>query len=180
VSMTVSLRKEAKIPGVTAVKVWDCTQQCYDPALVEQGGADVEGEYVSIGYLPFLDPREQKASKGVANFVKFTGKDKAGRLAAVNAWASGLALRDAIEAIVERDGVNGLTRAALLEELGNLHDFDADGLFAPTDIGARIYTECYVLTQVKNGKFVRVHPKKAGTMDCKKRNVINPELDLVE
>ena len=180
VNMTVSLRKEAKLQGVNSVKVWDCTQQCYDVALLEQGGADVEGQYVSIGYLPFLDPKEQKASDGAADFVKFTGKKNAGRLAAVNAWASGIALRDAVNAIVERDGVNGLTRAALLEELANLHDFDADGLLAPTDVGGRVYTTCYVLTQVKDGKFVRVHPKKPGTMDCKKRNIINPELDLVE
>ena len=180
VEMTVSLRKEAKLQGLNSVKVWDCTQQCYDPALIEQGGADVEGQYASIGYLPFLNAAERKANKAAAAFVKNTGKAKAGRLAAVNAWASGIALRDAVNAIVERDGINGLTRAALLEELSNLHDFDADGLLAPTDVGGRKYAECFVLTQVKDGEFVRVHPKKPGTMDCKKRNVIEHELDLVE
>ena len=42
---TVALRKEAKLQGVNTVKVWDCGTQCYDPALIEQGGADVEGQY---------------------------------------------------------------------------------------------------------------------------------------
>jgi hypothetical protein len=36
-----------------------------------------------------------------------------------------------------------------------------------------------VLTQVKNGKFVRVTPSKKGTFDCKPRNVLEIKLDLI-
>jgi hypothetical protein len=35
-----------------------------------------------------------------------------------------------------------------------------------------------VLTQVQDGEFVRVHPKKAGTFDCKKSNSIEISEDL--
>ena len=40
-------------------------------------------------------------------------------------------------------------------------------------------TPCHVLTQVKNGEFVRVTPKKPGTFDCAAKNVIETQLDLV-
>jgi hypothetical protein len=37
-----------------------------------------------------------------------------------------------------------------------------------------------VLTQVKNGKFVRVTPTKKGTFDCKARNRLEIKLDLIK
>jgi ABC-type branched-subunit amino acid transport system substrate-binding protein len=178
-SCTLKLRKEAKIQGVTSVKVWDCGTQCYDPDLIEQGGADVEGQYADTLYLPFLDAKDRQANKMAADYVKYTGKDNVGKLGAVYAWAAGIALRDAVNAIVDQSGNNGLTRAALLEALGNIHDFDADGLFGKTDIGARKVSPCHVLNQIKDGKFVRVTPTKPGSFDCAAHNVIETKLDLV-
>jgi ABC-type branched-subunit amino acid transport system substrate-binding protein len=178
-SCTLKLRKEAKIQGVTDVKVWDCGTQCYDPDLIEQGGADVEGQYADVLYLPFLDAKDRKANKMAANFVKYTGKDNAGKLGAVYAWAAGIALRDAVNTIVDQSGNNGLTRAALLDALGNIHEFDADGMFGKIDLGGRKVTPCHVLTQIKDGKFVRVTPTKPGTFDCASKNVIETQLDLV-
>ena len=180
VDCTIKLRKEAKIQNVTSVKVWDCGTQCYDPTLLEEGGADVEGQYADILYLPFLDAKDRKANKMAADFVKYTGKDNAGNLGAVYVWAAGIALRDAVNAIVEESGNNGLTRAALLEALGDIHEFDADGLFGKIDLGGRKVTPCHVLTQVKDGKFVRVTPTKAGTFDCAAKNVIETKLDLLQ
>jgi len=74
--------------------------------------------------------------------------------------------------------VNGLTRAALLEELRNTNEFDGDGMWGTTDVGNHVPTGCFVLTQVQDGEFVRVHPKKPGTFDCKKSNRIEIEEDL--
>ena len=179
VDCTIKLRKEAKIQGVDGVEVWDCGTQCYDPSLIEEGGADVEGQYADVLYLPFLDAKDRKANKMAADFVKYTGKDNAGKLGAVYAWAAGIALRDAVNTIVDANGNNGVTRAALLEALGNIHEFDADGMFGKIDLGGRKVTPCHVLTQVKDGKFVRVTPKKAGTFDCAAKNVIETQLDLV-
>ena len=178
-SCTLKLRKEAKIQGVTSVKVWDCTTQCYDPAFVEEGGADVEGQYVDILYLPFLDAKDRKANKMTADFVKYTGEDNAGNLGAPYSWVAGIALRDAVNAVVEKSGNNGLTRAALLEALNNIHEFDADGMYSKVDLAGRKIGPCHVLTQIKDGKFVRVTPTKAGTFDCAAKNVIETKLDLI-
>jgi hypothetical protein len=73
-----------------------------------------------------------------------------------------------------------VTRAAVLKGASNLHDFDADGMLAPRDAGARVPSLCFALTQVKGGKFVRVFPKKAGTFDCNEKNRYTIKLDLIK
>jgi hypothetical protein len=75
---------------------------------------------------------------------------------------------------------NSLTRVGVLEEAANIHDFTAGGMISPTDVGGRKPNTCFVLTQVRDGEFVRVHPKKKGTFDCKKNNGATIELDLTE
>ena len=58
---TVALRKEAKLEGLNDPNfIWDCTLQCYDRKLIEQGGADVEGQYVSTLFLPFEEAKYNK------------------------------------------------------------------------------------------------------------------------
>ncbi len=174
-SGVVAMRKEAKLQGLDSESiVWDCFSNCYDERLIEQGGADVEGQYVTINHLPFS---ERKQNDALASYVKYAGEDNIDGFGAY-AWLSGLLFRDAVEAIVERDGVNGLTRAALLEELRNTNEFDGDGMWGTTDVGNHVPTGCFVLTQVQDGEFVRVHPKKPGTFDCKKSNRIEIEEDL--
>jgi len=171
----VSLRKEAKLQGLDPESVvWDCFSNCYDERLIEQGGADVEDQYVTISHLPF---NEREDNKALANYIKFAGEENVDGFGAY-AWLAGLLFRDAVNAIVERDGVNGLTRSALLAELGDTHEFDGDGMWGTTDIGNHTPTACFVLTQVQDGEFVRVHPKKAGTFDCKKSNSIEISEDL--
>jgi ABC-type branched-subunit amino acid transport system substrate-binding protein len=174
---TIKLRKEAKLQGVSSVKIWDCNTTCYDPTFIPQGGADVEGEYVQIGFLPF---EEAKSNPMLANFLKYTGKDKANGYSAI-AFATGLLLRDAVNAVVKQAGNDGLTRKALFTALNGIHKFDADGMYGTTaDLAAKKITDCYVLMQVKNGKYVRVFPAKAGTFDCSPKNVIQRKLDLLQ
>ena len=48
------------------------------------------------------------------------------------------------------------------------------------DLAAKKISPCYVLLQVKNGKFVRVNPTKVGTFDCNPKNVIQRKLDLLQ
>ncbi len=173
---TVLLRKEAKLQGLVDPDfIWDCTLQCYDQKLLEQGGADVEGQYVSTLFLPF---EEKSSNKMLANFLKFTDKDAQDGFA-IQAFASGLLFQQAVEQAVEAGGVNNVTRAAVFEQLATINDFDAGGMIGVTDVGARETTPCYTLMQVQGGKFKRVWPKKAGTFDCKPRNRIEVELDLV-
>lgn len=176
---TVAYRKEAKLQGVNSVKVFDCSLQCYDRRLIEEGGADVEGQFVNIGFLPFLGKNsETKSNKMLNTFVKNVGKDKVDGFGA-QAWSSGLFFLTVLENIVKANGVNGLTRQALFDEAPNVNAFDADGMMAPTDIGKRLPSDCFVLTQVKDGEFVRVFPTKKGTFSCDTKNRVTVKVDLL-
>jgi ABC-type branched-subunit amino acid transport system substrate-binding protein len=159
----VLLRRESQVQGVTSVKVWDCALQCYDPRTIEEGQAAVEDQYVTLFFVPF---EEAKQNKSINNFLKNVGgRDNADGFGA-QAWAAGLFFRDVVNKVAEADGNNGLTRARFLEEAANVHDFTADGMLGPTDVGGRKISPCGVILQIKDGKFVRVSPKKKGTLDC--------------
>jgi hypothetical protein len=171
----VALRKEAKLQGVNPDDiVWDCFSNCYDKGFIEQAGADAEGQYVTLTQLPF---NEGKSNKALANYIKFAGADNVDGFGTY-AWLAGLLLRDSVNAIVKRDGVNGLTRAALLAQLKSTHAFDGDGMWGTTDVGNHVPSPCFMITQVKGGDFKRVYPKKPGTFDCKKGNEIEIHEDL--
>jgi ABC-type branched-subunit amino acid transport system substrate-binding protein len=172
---TVFLRREAKAQGVTSVKVWQCLLQCYDQQFLREGGADVESEYTVI---PFVPLEEANHNRSIAEYLRAVGgKAKASAFGA-QAWADGLFFRDVAARVAAAKGNDGLTRAAFLEEAAKVHDFTADGMLGPTDVGGHKNNGCFVLTQVKNGKFVRVWPKEKGTIDCNKNNLIDVQLDL--
>jgi ABC-type branched-subunit amino acid transport system substrate-binding protein len=175
-SSTVSLRKEAKLQGVNSVEVWDCWVACYTGQLLEQGGSDVEDQYVSLNLVPFFD--EAKANKMTSNFVKYTGKDEVDGFGA-QAWAAGVYFRDAVNAVVEAGGNNALTREAVLQAAEGINDFTADGMMGSTDVGDRVPSSCFALLQVQDGDFKRLHPKKKASFDCKESNRVTLQLDLI-
>ena len=175
---SVQMRKEAKIQGVNSIKVWGCALQCYDAKFLSEGGADVEGHYASLFFVPF---EEAKQNKSVNAFLKsIGGKSKADGFAA-QAWTAGLFFRDVVNNVVKANGNNGLTRARFLEEAAKIHDFRADvdgqGMLGPTDVGGHKINGCFVVTQVKGGKYVRVFPKEKGTLSCDAKNVTTIQLD---
>ena len=173
----VLLRREATVQAVDSVVVWDCTLACYDRRFVGEGGSDVEGTYVTIPFVPF---EEAKQNASVAAYLEYVGEDNADGFGA-QAWAAGLFFRDVVNAVVAADGENGLTRARFLEEAAQVHDFTADvegeGMLAPTDVGGRKVQGCGMILQVRDGEFVRVSPKKKGTLEC--GDVVKIKAELV-
>ena len=159
------------------MKVWDCTTGCYSKSFLDDGGSDVDGQFVDTLYLPFLSKAEQNANPMLKNFVKYTGADKADGFG-VYAWSAMIAFRDAVNNIVEADGVNGVTRKSIFAALNKINEFNAEGMFGTIDLAGRKTSPCHVLMQVKNGDFKRVFPTKVGTFDCAKKNVVEVDLDV--
>lgn len=172
---TVSFRKEAKLQGLTTVKVWDCSVQCYNNSLLEQGGADVEGQYVYLAFVPF---EEAGSNKMLASYVKSVGKDHADGFGA-QAWAAAIYFRDAVNGVVKGGGNNALTRARVLEAADGINGFTAEGMIGKTDVGKRVPSPCYALLQVKNGKFVRVTPAKKASFNCDPKSLVTLKFDLI-
>ncbi len=168
------LRKEANLQGVTSVKVWGCTQACYSADFVKNGGADVEGTQSVITTLPFYT--EYQSNPTLKKLVAAVGGIDQVDSNAMASWLSALLFEDAVAKATA--GGATLSRQSLLDALKQETKFDADGIMGPSDVGNHSTPNCIVITQVKNGKLVRVHPTKPGTFDCNKKNVREIKLDL--
>jgi ABC-type branched-subunit amino acid transport system substrate-binding protein len=159
-SGTMKMRKEAAIQGVSGVKVWACSLQCYAPNFVKQGGAQVEGQYSWLQLLPFED---QGSNATLDAFLKYDAKPDA---FGEQAFSAGLLFQQVVEAIVAKSGPNAITRAAILGQIRTVHAFDAGGMIVKTDVAGKTPSNCIAIVQVQSGKWVRVDPVKKGTFDC--------------
>jgi ABC-type branched-subunit amino acid transport system substrate-binding protein len=159
-SGTMKMRKEAAVQGVTGVKVWACSLQCYAPNFIKQGQAAVEGQYSWLQLLPVED---QGSNAALDTFLQY---DKAPDAFGEQAFSAGLLFQQAIEAIVAKSGPNAITRAAVLAQIRTVHAFDAGGMIVKTDVAGKTPSNCIAIVQVQNGKWVRVDPLKKGTFDC--------------
>jgi ABC-type branched-subunit amino acid transport system substrate-binding protein len=157
---TLKMRKEAQAQGVTSVKAWACTLQCYNPNFIKEGGSAVEGQYVFMQFLPFED---RGSNDALDAFLKYDKKPEGFGL---QAFSAGMLFQQIIESIVEKSGPNAITRSAILDEVRTIHDFDAGGLLVKTDIAGKNPSPCTVIVQVKQGAWVRVDPTEKGKFDC--------------
>ena len=173
---SILLRSEAQLQGLDSKKIaFVCTIACYDKAVKEQ--ADVmEGQYVPLTFLPF---EEANTNTTLAAFLKYVGKANANGFA-IYGWTATLGFKQAVEAIVKKDGVNGLTRANLLSTgIDALTSFNAGGMIGNVDIKNKVPTACSMITQLQKGKFVRLSPTKKGTFNCDKSNAVQIKADLI-
>jgi ABC-type branched-subunit amino acid transport system substrate-binding protein len=174
-NIMVFLRKEAKLQGVDSVKFWACNQGCYDKeSFLVPGGADVEDTYAVTYTLPFYS--EYKSNPTMKALVNQLGGPDKMNANGVASWVAALLFQDAVAKTVA--GGATLDRETLLETIKGIHDFDADGIIGTTDIGNKKLSPCLVMSQVQNGAWKRVFPKKVGSFDCNPKNVNKLELDL--
>jgi ABC-type branched-subunit amino acid transport system substrate-binding protein len=170
----IRMMKEAKAQGVDMSKVlWTCSLACYTKNMLSQGGATVEGVYVWMQFLPF---EEASLNAEATAYINGVGAAKADSFGA-QAWQAAGAFKQAVDDVVAKSGPNGITRAAILDDLKGMKNFTDNGWIGEKDL--RGFSPCYVLMQIQGGKFVRVFPAKAGTLDCSASNVTNLNIDPV-
>jgi hypothetical protein len=120
-----------------------------------------EGMYTDMQYEMFLDtaspvPEVQLFQQWLAK----THPDARPDLFGVFGWASAALFVEALEAAGDAP-----TQQGVLDALAGIHDFDANGLIAPVDIGAKAPPECWILVQVKDGRWQRVTPQSGYQCD---------------
>lgn len=169
VAMT-KLRKEATAQGLTGIDVWACSLACYTENF-KTGGSAVDGTYVWMQFLPFEEASSNKAVQAYVDAVG--GKPDA---FGAQAWQSAMAFTQAVNEIVAEKGPNAITRTNLLAKMKTL-SFDADGWIGKARTGQKVFSDCMVIMQINGGKFERVFPKEAGTLDCKTENVVTVKMD---
>ena len=81
-----------------------------------------------------------------------------------SAWAAADEFKAIADKIVAEGGPNAITRAKFLDTIKDFNAYNDNGFIGTRD--QRKYSECQVVLQVQNGKFVRVQPTEAGKFDC--------------
>ena len=163
---TILLEREAKLQGVSSVKVWACNSGCYDSSFYAQGGSVVNGTYAQLDDLPFYT--EYEDNPALAALVKQMGGTANLNNNAVLSYVMCLLFQDAVQKATADGGT--LDRQTLFTALNSEHSFDADGIVGPTNVAAHEPSNCDVITQLVNGQWQRVYPAKPGTFDCNSGN----------
>jgi ABC-type branched-subunit amino acid transport system substrate-binding protein len=163
---TILLEREAKLQGVSSVKVWACNSGCYDSSFYAQGGSVVNGTYAQLDDLPFYT--EYQDNPALAALVKQMGGTSNLNNNAVLSYVMCLLFQDAVQKATANGGT--LDRQTLFTALNGESSFDADGIIGPTNVGGHQLSNCDVITQLVNGQWQRVYPAKPGTFDCNSGN----------
>ncbi len=163
----IKLRTEAKAQGLTDPSIlYTCSLACYTEAF--RSDPNVDGTYL---WLPFLPYEERADNAELDTFLTTIGQPFPQSWSA-GAWNAGRVLEEAVGRIVAADGPNAVTRAAVLAELSTITDFDSHGWIGTMDLSKKALSPCFVILQLNGGKFTRVYPTKAGTLDCDAGNLI--------
>ena len=125
--------------------------------------AAAEGVYLPLATAMFLG-EDRADSKGVDDYLTWLKKvhpNAKPDLFGANAWAAGMLYTQARKAA----GGGAATPAQVVQALIKTTSFDADGLLAEADPGDQKPATCWLLGQIKNGKYVRVTPDKGFSCD---------------
>jgi hypothetical protein len=163
----ISQRKEAALQGVNTVKIWACNSGCYDSSFLAAGGANANGVYMPILFLPFYSEYQDNAALA-ALVSKLGGVNNLNSNALFSYVAALLFQEEATKAVANGGTLNRQTLEAALNKETS---FTAEGIIGATNIAARTASACDVIVQVVNGAFQRVYPAKPGTFDCNPGNL---------
>ncbi|MYB08487.1 MAG: ABC transporter substrate-binding protein [Acidimicrobiia bacterium] len=162
-------RSEAEAQGLDVDSIiWMCQLACYTPSFLEAGDV-IENTYIWLWFLP-ID--EVDHNQELADFMQFIDNDFPPAWAA-GSWADGVLFEQVVNNIVAEGGPNAVTRQAVLDGARSLTSFDVNGWWSPADYSTtENIMPCFMLMQVQNNDFVRVHPTAPGELDCDADNVV--------
>lgn len=123
----------------------------YDPAFIKNAGPGANGTVISQP-LALYDGEDANLIPMVGILDQWYSRVDPGQVPdiyAVYSWMSGLLLAKALNT------AGSVTRSALLDGLKQLTSFTADGLEPPANPAGKKPPTCWVLIDVKNGRFVR-------------------------
>ena len=170
-------RREAIAQGGFDDIIWGCPISCYTPSFQNAGNDVIEGTYLWFSFLPF---EERDTNEELDLFLTSVGDDFPPAWAA-GAWAAGRLFEQVVNDVVAEYGLNGITRARVLEAARATDSFDANGFFGNIDFTTKPnISPCIVILRVENGEYVRKWPTERGTLDCNPENIVKIDLDSAQ
>jgi ABC-type branched-subunit amino acid transport system substrate-binding protein len=144
----------------------------YDPQLIPLGTADaLEGMHVYLPSAMYLG-EDRGASKEVDLFLTWLKKTHPNAnpdLFTAYGWASARLFVQALQAAGPQ-----AKRATLLAALKNIHQFDSNGLIQAGDPAGKNPGACYVIADIRAGKFVRAPDSASGYRCDGNYNLVKP------
>lgn len=121
--------------------------------------AAAEGVLIPMGTALFLG-QDRATSKGVDEYLTWLNKvhpDAKADLFGMNAWAAAQLYFTALKSVGPKAD-SELVSAAV----GKVTDFDADGAIATASPGNRTPATCWIVAEIKGGKYQRIEPADKG------------------
>ncbi len=158
-----------------AIFVQNMQTQNWHPGLVFSGGPVYAKQFISHAGGPAAtngimigqafplylgeDAAKLPADKLFLKYTKKVNSSWVPDLYTLFGWASAQLFVQALQAAGPHP-----TRGAVIDQLKKITSFDASGMVSPTNPAGKKPSGCYMMATIKNGKFVRVMPKKG--FDC--------------
>lgn len=135
----------------------------YNSKLIELLGEIANGWSNHIDYLPMLNADEPARSPALAEFIKWNQNVFPGDqidLFPVTAWSTAALFAEALTAVGP-----DVTRERLLAALEQIKRTDGGGIRGPSDPSTGENEGCFIIVQVKDGKWVRQFPSSGFECD---------------
>ncbi|MDX1510543.1 MAG: ABC transporter substrate-binding protein, partial [Nitriliruptorales bacterium] len=150
--------EEAFIPDVFALQM-----NIYDPRFLVEGGQNLEQFLVHIALLSQMT-EEIEGSPELQTYrrwLKFIDPEAEPTGLGNYAWSATKLTYQLLKEI----GPNP-TRAKMIEAMGQVEGWSADGLHPAQAIGSKDRANCVIMLEVRDASFVRIHPAEPNTFDC--------------
>lgn len=141
------------------ITIKEAGTQGYSADYLEAAGPAAEGSYIALTHALFEEADEVPAMTDYIEWLaEVSGEDPSSN--GLGAWTRAMLFAEAAEAVGPE-----LTREALVQELESMTEWDAGGLLPPQNVGtARPDQNCFIMVQVQDGQFTRLHPDQG--FDC--------------
>jgi ABC-type branched-subunit amino acid transport system substrate-binding protein len=148
VPLQASMDQQNYKPDVTELQT-----NYYNNKYPDNAGSTADGSLIRLTTWPFEEADKRPAMAKYLELLKKSVPDAEPEQLGVQAFSAGLLWATAVKTL----GSN-VTRPALLAALKNIHQWDGGGLHGQTDPGASQGSTCFVMMEVKDGKFNRRYP----------------------
>ncbi len=159
VRLAKAMRQQGYWPDVFALQ-----QNLYKPALLQQGGVDIEGAEIALGSVMNENIQHHPELQTYRTWLKQVDPQAEPTGQGAYAWGAGLLFIKLAKEIGP-----DLTREKLVRALEGVHDFDGNGLYSPQDVGGKVPSNCHIMAKVAGGRFVPTSPADGRTFECRGR-----------
>lgn len=147
-----------------------CEWGCYSQQFLIDGGAAVEGVYTWIAHSPFGSANERGElilyRANLASVSREAGWSEIG----FQSWMAGRLFEAAFNTLITAEP-EAPTREQLIRVANEIDIYTANGVLSATNPAGGEPTPCFVLLQVRNGRWEQVVPEPPRDKDCTEDNL---------